>query len=70
MKTGFFCLNMWVGFDGSVGTVASYYVVMRREVEGVLSAQQLVVFVVDVLLRLVRSVIIIIFHLCKHKDKR
>lgn len=58
-----------VGCSGSVGTVASYHVVVRREVEGVLSAQQLVVFVVDVLLRLVGSVIIVVFHLRNHKQR-
>lgn len=53
-----------------MGTVAPYHIVVRREVEGVLSAQQLVVFVVDVLLRLVGSVIIVILHLRNHKHKR
>ena len=43
---------------------------MRREVEGVLPAQQLGVSGVDVLLGLVRSVVIVIFHLCDHKGSR
>lgn len=41
----------------------THHVVMRREVEGVLSAQQLVVDVVHVLLGVIRTVVVVVFNL-------
>lgn len=42
---------------------------MWREVEGVLFAQQLIVFVIYILLDVIRSVVIIVFNLHHNKDK-
>lgn len=44
-------------------SLLSYHVMMRREVEGVLAAQQFFVFVVHVLLSVISAVVIVIFHL-------
>lgn len=43
---------------------------MWGEVEGVLSAQQVTVFVVHVLLDVIRPVVIVVFNLYGKKDKR
>lgn len=50
--------------------LASYHVMMRREVEGVLSAQQCVVFVVHVLLSVISPIVIIVFNLYNNEDKQ
>lgn len=43
---------------------------MRREVKGVLSAQQLVVFVVCVLLNVISTIVIIVYNLCRKRDRQ
>lgn len=41
---------------------------MRREVKGVLSPQQLIVLVVHVPLKVISTVVIIVYNLCRKRD--
>lgn len=49
--------------------MVSYHVMMWREVEGVLFAEQFVVFVVLVPLNVISPIVIIVFNLYNNKDK-
>lgn len=50
--------------------LVSYHVMMWREVEGVFLAQQFVVFVVHILLKVISPIVIVLFNLCKNTDKQ